>query len=408
MQKPGEQVMARIMLPERRMRKAVAVGFALAAAACAGTVGTSGPGGDDDSAGDAVVTDGGPDQEKETRVLPAPPPPVVVSAEDRGFLSKPATALGRDGGMAAVIGGQLVWVFGDTLLTVAAQDTGLTLRSSTAARGPAGPWTAASNALDEPLDGSGAPFEAIPFSADELAFNAANFPANGRRVANWVSAVFAAPGAGDGLVFFEKVDCDHASFQARGEMWIDRLHAPALVSEGQPTRLFGPGERTFRPSELSQDGWVYLVSAQLDFVTFVYSIARVPVAQVGERDAYRFWNGSDWVASQEGLAPLPGAVMGGNAASLTWNPHLGKYLLVSSTPTTIQLRVADSPVGEWSEPVEVSQGVAPPYAGATFGNYAGHEQPALRSADGKTIAVSYFNPTGEFDGHIRLITITLQ
>jgi len=385
---------------------AVALGFAMASAACVGTVGTATP--PDPAAGDGSPGGDGQPAAGDPRIEPAPPPPVVVSAEDRGFLSKPVSALGRDGGMAAVIGGQLVWVFGDTLLTVSAQDTGLTLRSSTAARGPAGPWTAAANLLDEPLDGNGAPFEAIRFSADELAFNAANFPQNGQRVANWISGLFAAPGADAGLVFFEKVDCDHASFQARGEMWIDRMSAPALVSEGQPVRLFGPGERPFRPSELVRDGWVYLVAAELDFVAFVYYLARVPEGRIGERNAYQFWNGSSWVASQEGLARLPGAVMGGNAASLTWNPYLEKYLLVSTTPSTIQLRVADSPVGEWSEPVEVSQGVAPPYAGAAFGNYAGHEQPALRSADGRTIAVSYFNPQSEFEGNIRLITISLE
>jgi hypothetical protein len=191
-------------------------------------------------------------------------------------------------------------------------------------------------------------------------------------------------------------------------MWIDGLRSPGLVSLGEATMLFGPGDKMFRPSELVDEGWVYFLAAELDFVVFHYYIARAPLERAGERDAYQFWNGSSWVATQEGLARVAGADMGGNAVSLTWNQHLGKYLLVSSTPGSIQLRVSDSVVGEWSEAIEVTQGVAPAYEGAPFGNYAGHEQPGLRSADGRTIAVSYFNPTGEFDGHVRLMTISFE
>jgi len=400
---PGGVGLARILLLAWSMRSpAIAL-----LAVLSGCVLSSGevPRQGDDAGG---APDGGVPGDDEPRVEPAPPPPVVAGAEDRGFLSRPAAVLGRDGGMAAVLGGRMVWIFGDTLMTVAAQDTGLTIRSSTAARGPAGPWTAASNLLEEPLDERGAPFEAIQFSPDELAFNAANFPQNGKRVANWIAGILAAPGGDQGLVFFEKVDCEGASFQGRGEMWIDVLRSPDVVTRGQPRVLFGSGEKTFRPSELVDRGWVYFLAAEQDFVVFHYYLARAPVDRAGEREAYQFWNGTGWGDSADGLARVAGAVMGGNVASLSWNDHLGKYLLVSSTPNTIQLRVADSVVGEWSEPVEVSQGVAPAYEGAPFGNYAGHEQPALRSADGRTIAVSYFNPTGDFDGHIRLITIAFE
>jgi hypothetical protein len=383
-----------------------AIALATFLAACAGSVGTlhdvDGHPGDDHAPGDGAPADPDP------VVLPAPPPPVVGSSEDHGFLSKPATVLGRDGGMATVIGGRMVWMFGDTLLTVAAADTGLTIRSSTAGRGPAGPWSSASGLLEEPVDGGGAPFEAIQFTADELAFNAANFPANGKRVAHWISGLLAAPGADQALVFFEKVDCEGASFQTRGEMWTDVLKGPAAVTDGQAAMLFGPGQKMFRPSELVDGEWAYFLASELDFVAFVYYLARAPVDRAGDATAYQFWNGTGWVGSQDGVARLPGAVMAGNAASISWNPHLGKYLMVSSAPAAIQLRVSDSPVGEWSEVVEVSDGVAPPFEGAPFGNYAGHEQPALRSEDGRTIAVSYFNPTDEFAGHVRLMTITFE
>jgi len=291
---------------------------------------------------------------------------------------------------------------------VAAADTGLTIRSSTAGRGPAGPWSEAAGVLEEPVDGGGAPFEAIQFTADELAFNAANFPASGKRVAHWISGLFAAPGADQAVVFFEKVDCEGASFQSRGEMWTDVLRDPALVTDGQPAMLFGPGQKMFRPSELVDGDWVYFLASELDFVVFDYYLARAPIDGVRDASAYQFWNGTGWVSAQDGVAKMPGAVMGGNTASISWNPYLGKYLMVSSAPRTIQLRVSDSPVGEWSEVVEVSAGVAPPFDGAPFGNYAGHEQPALRSADGRTIAVSYFNPTGEFTGHVRLMTIAFE
>src|SRR4051794_7930721 len=86
----------------------------------------------------------------------APPAPAWM---DLGALSMPAVVTVRDGGASALVGGTILWTFGDTLMTVTAAD-GWNYRSSTAAWAPAGQL-----ALEEALDTTGAPFQLLPYSS---------------------------------------------------------------------------------------------------------------------------------------------------------------------------------------------------------------------------------------------------
>src|SRR5512142_1338171 len=56
----------------------------------------------------------------------------IISMRDLGVVGKPASVTVRDGGASGLIGGKVLWTFGDTLFSPTAVD-GTNLRSNTAA-----------------------------------------------------------------------------------------------------------------------------------------------------------------------------------------------------------------------------------------------------------------------------------
>src|SRR5689334_16668224 len=91
--------------------------------------------------------------------------PSSLPTMDLGALSRPPAVTARDGGAATLLGSSMFWTFGDTLMTVTGTD-GFNYRSSTGAWGPPGQF-----ALTEPVDAAGAPFQLLPYTADEATYN---------------------------------------------------------------------------------------------------------------------------------------------------------------------------------------------------------------------------------------------
>jgi hypothetical protein len=355
---------------------------------------------------------------------PKPPPPGVAESADRGFLTMPNVVTGRDAGIAVQIAGGLTWMFGDTVLTVSAQDTNVRIRSSTAARGFGGPFSdqshltsdaqAAGSLFDSSkLDGNGAPYEQIRFTADELAYNTANYATNGNRKAHWTSGAVVRGRVPNevGVVVYTKLDCDGFSCTPHAT-YTDTFHNDSTVTDGNEKLLFGENELAFRPSGYvdPRSGYVYVLNATLVNVAFDYAIARVPLEHVEEHGAYEYWKGgSRWTPGQSGYARLSGAQLSDNAASISWNAYLKKYVMVSANHNaSLQIRVSDSIAGQWSDPVDVTEGYVASYPGAPYGNYAGHEIPELALDGGRTIIATYHNATSASFGTMRLMAITFE
>ncbi len=94
-------------------------------------------------------------------------------------------------------------------------------------------------------------------------------------------------------------------------------------------------------------------------------------------------------------------------ASVHYNPHLSRYLIIYSGPdNTAALRTAARPAGPWSDALTVAQ-LLPPTEG-TFGIYDVIAHSELNTDNGRRILFSYSRGTAPFRSETRLVEITLR
>ncbi len=331
-----------------------------------------------------------------------PRPLEVASTREMGILTQPAAVVGRDGGSSALVGGRVLWTFGDTFYSRMSAD-GTNFRSNTAALSdPASPV-----ATTEPLDGNGTPAQAVPFTAEEKAYNdSTGRPDN--RIALWVGSVVNDVD-GSGLAFVSKL-----------------YVRPGLLNYediGIALARFAPGRTTadrylgllFRENEpgfsnaFVHEGQVYAFGPMRGANRRQYAVARAPLNQARERAAYRFFSGTDWVADVAGavgvMRDIPGVV------SVSYNAHLRQFLAVHSAPLSsrVVMRSAPRPEGPWSEPLDMFTGMPPTSTGGLGVDYAGVEHPELAAEGGRRVFVSYHRPLAAFlSGEMRLVEVTFR
>jgi hypothetical protein len=322
----------------------------------------------------------------------------VATVRDLGAVGGPPSVKARDGGDSALIGGRLLWTFGDTLFSPAAADNA-NLRSSTAALAePASPL-----AVTEPVDAKGAPLALLPFTADELAYNASTGRAD-QRVALWPMGVVS--DGGGGWIFYLKLRVNpgvlNYEFVGTG---LARIEAGRTTAVRETALLFNVPEPLFGNAALLGDT-VYLYGAlQPQTADLAMAAARVPLAQIRDRAAYRFWDGSAWVddvkRASAVLRSIPGSV------SVSQNAYLGRYLAVHSVPVSnrVVMQTADHPEGPWDSPVEAFTAES---GTPTATCYAGIEHPELATNGGRTVLLSYYRPAGAFQGALRLAEVTFR
>jgi hypothetical protein len=329
--------------------------------------------------------------------LPRRPAVTVKSVKELGVVGKPKSVLGRDGGESAVIGGKMLWTFGDTIFHPAAED-GSHFRTNTAALAdPAEPL-----AVHEPTSADGIPFQAIPFTDEERKYNAST----GRpddRIALWTGGIV--PTAdGRGLAFFSLVHV--------GEGLLNYTH------RGIATAYFAPGETTATRNDgllfladepgfarpLAHEGTLYLYGGLPDRKDLAFGVARAPLGKATEREAYEFWNGREWTSKVSETAPVFARIPGG--VTISYNAHLQSYIAVHSgvLTTEVLLRTAPRPEGPWSEPVELFRGEEPEEG---F-NYAALEHPELAKDNGRRIYITYHRPLPGLRGELRLVEVTFE
>ena len=357
-----------------------------------------------ESAPDALSPEGTPSELSEVtggleKVAGASIAPVVDVVTELGTVSKPPSVTARDGGETTLVGGKILWTFGDTIFNPASVD-GTNLRSNTAAL--ANP--ASLLVVSEPVDANGAPYQALPFTAAEQAYNDSTNNPNDR-IALWIGGLVPDRN-GSALCFYSKLFVKGAlSFPPIG---IGTAHFAPGSTTGvrDPKLLFTATEPRFVRALLYKDKIYLYGNLNNGDPTLPFGVARASsLAKAAKRSAYRFWNGSQWSADINTTAKIfdwiPGQV------SVSYNAYLKSFIAVHSGvfSNKVFIRTASRPQGPWSQPQELFTGL-PPASGST--NYAGQEHPELAKSGGKTICVSYYRPTGFLHGELRLVEVAFN
>lgn len=314
----------------------------------------------------------------------------VQSATDLGALSMPPHLAGRDGGQSALVSGEVKWIFGDSFFDQKGVD-GMQYRTNTAAQST----VANPLATTENLDANGVSTQFIPFTAEEKRFNdSTNNPGN--RIALWPTGIVTIND--QALVFYSKLHIDAT--------WTDYGIGIAHYAKGQPTATRNPDLLFHYPESQYQSPFVYnqylYLYAQLRNKLGA-GIARASLNMAENRDAYEFWNGSNWVKDINAAA----IIMEVAPVSVSYNPYFKTFITVYNEPfnNTAYIRFANKPEGPWSKK-QVLYKTPPPSSGF---NYIVNEHAELSKNNGKTIVISYSHPLPAFlAGEIRLVEITFE
>jgi hypothetical protein len=324
-------------------------------------------------------------------------PETPADVPELGAVSMPRVVTGRDGGAAALVAGRMLWTFNDTLMTVNGAD-GFSYRSATAACADGD-----SLALDEPLDPNGAPYQLLPYTADEIAYNRSRGPQE--RFALWPDAVVP-DGSGGALVFFAylKVHPGNLDFEPLGA-GVARVGPGETVAYRYPDLLFVAPEPQFVNGGVIVDGFVHLYGCDPvpDAIDSECRVARAPLGQATARAAWQVWNGAAWSSDlRSGQTVLHGAP---GQVSVSWNPYLGSYLAVHGAilSNEVVFHTAPHPEGPWSDARHLFTG----RHGSSQSDYAALEHPELARDAGRTLVVSYADPSESFGGTLRLALPTL-
>ena len=328
--------------------------------------------------------------------------PLVRTAAVEGTVSRPRNVIARDLGISADIAGRVTWLFGDTFYHPRACD-GTNLRHSTAAVDR--PDGIVGN-VTEPVDSCGAPAELVTPGV-------AATP-GGARTAFWPDSIVPTLD-GRAAVFYQRMLID-------GDVWTVQQTSVAEMGAGPTTLdrtneavLFGPQERSYSAGNLVDGGFIYLYATDLEpDLRTAYRVARVPHALYRQRSAYRFWDGTGWSVSSIAAAKVVLRGVGdegsGGLGGLTvsWNPYLRRYLMVHSEAWEhdLILRTAARPEGPWTAPTHVN--VPDSASDSPFGSYTAREHPEFRSADGRTIVITYHRSTGGLNGELPVVRVVLR
>ena len=319
--------------------------------------------------------------------------PIVDESRDRGRLVAPGTVRTFSGAASGTIGGRILWTYAEAVLQRPATD-GALVRSSAGALAPAAdPFHPTLT-----VDSSGAPLDLLPMTAAELAYNAAHVPAE--RYVVWPTSVVSLDGGdgGQGLVFYEKLTVRPGFLDMSAvSTGVARIDAGSTTARRDDTPLFVYPEPGYGLGPVVADGFLHLYSCGGKDGC---RVARAPIAHATEHDAWRAWNGVTWTSDLMGreiFSEVPGDL------SVSFNAHLARFIAVHTESFTdrVVMRTAPHPEGPWSEPTTL-------FHTKSDKDYAGKEHAELSRDCGKTLVVTYYHPSGESDGEVRVVEVTLK
>lgn len=350
--------------------------------------------------------------------------PLVKAAQELGPLEFPWVVATRDGGFSAQFKGRSIWVFGDTVL----RDCGLGpgWRSST--------WSAvddqdASDGIgpfEDPLEIDGCPWEFLPFTEAEQAFNTLHFvdceacapdcPDDcGARFALWPGPIVVRPDTGEALILYTKISARPGlwNFESLG-VGLARWGATSMPVErplvdgdaADPTLLFGPDEPPFVSAALAHEGHLYVYACSVDWLNAPCKLARVEYDYAFKRSAWRYYAGAGaWSLLLDEAVPV---VDGNPSMTVHWSEHLDAWVAIHNgvVSADVMIHTAPSPEGPWSAADVLFTG--DPTDGDESWNYGGVAHPEFQEDGGRVEYVTYYRPGADLDGEMRLVRVVFH
>lgn len=345
-----------------------------------------------------------------------PPLPPVLSATDLGLVRQHPSINGRDGAISAVVNGRSVWTFGDTPLNTANADGNYWVDNSLS-------WTADLDASDgiafegNLLDAANTPAEFIPYLPWERTYNDAHDPDHctdepcGAEFAFWPGDIVPDPARNRAYVFYYELwrSPTISGWRTVGTsigVWDGEgpVERPVLKpGSPTPTLMWGKNEVAYTNASVVVDDDLYAYGCRLHFLEHRCRVARVPLADVLDKSAWRYYAGNDvWSTDPSDATNL--FVGGAAGTSVFYVPYLDAYMAVYSAifSDDVVYRVARQPWGPWSEPAHLFTG-RPGWNG-NF-NYTGHAHPEFAEDEGRVQYVTYAHTTGFLRQDLPLVRV---
>ena len=261
-------------------------------------------------------------------------------------------------------------------------------------------------AVTEPVDGCGAPFALVSPGVPTTP--------TGAGPAFWPSSIV--PTAdGRAAVWYDRMLIDGDTW-TRQATWVDEMEPGATtLDRTNETVLFGTGRAelldratssTTGSSTSTRRCWTPICGRRTPWPTYQ--------ASYRERAEYTYWDGAGWtrtstLATRIVLGGAGNEASGGlGGMTVSYNPWLGKYLIVHGEAWKQDLmlpgRVAAR--GAMVEPTHVD--VPDSTADNPFSAYTGPRAPEFRSADGRTIELTYIRSTGWLQSQLPAVRVTFK
>jgi hypothetical protein len=236
----------------------------------------------------------------------------------------------------------------------------------------------------------------------------------GARLAVWPGTMVFDSERDRALIFYGLIHAEPGDFNFRGvgqsiALWERFEEAPTRpeVSPAaeHPTLLFAEGEPPWGTAAVieGEDLFVFACDSDEDGFSPPCRLARVATADVLDRSAWSYWDGSDWSEEMDDATVLFG---GAPSVTISSNAYLGAWTALYATPLSneVVMRTAPELTGPWSEP-----GLMFVAEREEEGAYDGNAHPELEEEEGRVLYVTFSRPNGDgwFGSDFALVRVEL-
>ena len=347
----------------------------------------------------------------------------VAAVRDLGVIRINDIIQKRDCGLSVEFAGRSVWLFGDTLLATPNEDNRTFLSNSWSSTYD----TDAGDGIDgftERVDAVGAPQEFFPLTEAERALAdeyEGEVCEEGPCTAHWdmwPGTIIVDQEKGWAYVFYRKVYCERGLFNFHHvghsiAVWKNVEDSPERPEfdyvDDYPTLFFAEdGEAGFGSAAVLVDKLAYVYGCELgeDELTKPCHLARVPLADILDKSAWRFYAGEgQWQTDSRGSQAI---FTGNDMMSVFFNAHLNRYVAVYSEPlaATAMLRTAVRPEGPWSAPLELFSVDAPENVYGWVYDFLAH--PEFSQDNGRIIYITYTKKIDRMHSQLRQVAVELD